>query len=85
MESEYELYFAFVSEQCPERVRRETLQDLVSIIMGSAICDAEEMECCRNSSVLLKGCHDHKVAPWREAGSQRIKGHVTCVDARELR
>eukprot|EP00581_Thalassiosira_minuscula_P014576 CAMPEP_0183712858 /NCGR_PEP_ID=MMETSP0737-20130205/7913_1 /TAXON_ID=385413 /ORGANISM="Thalassiosira miniscula, Strain CCMP1093" /LENGTH=378 /DNA_ID=CAMNT_0025941577 /DNA_START=170 /DNA_END=1303 /DNA_ORIENTATION=+ len=62
--AEYELYFSFVSENYPHRVNLETIEDGVDIMLFSAICDEKEMACCREKSVLLKGCHDHRIASW---------------------
>ena len=43
----------------------ERIKGGVDFMGGSAICDKEEMDCCHNKSVLLKGCHDHSVKAWR--------------------
>ncbi|KAL3783616.1 hypothetical protein ACHAW5_006437 [Stephanodiscus triporus] len=58
--SEYELYYAYVSEQYPERVRLETLIEGQNYMGSSSTCDAREMKCCYERGVLLKGCHDHR-------------------------
>jgi hypothetical protein len=58
--SEYELYYAYVSEQYPERVRLETLMDGKNYVGSSSSCDARETKCCEERGVLLKGCHDHR-------------------------
>ena len=63
--AEYELYFSFVSENYRQRVNIERIKSRVDFMGGSAICDKEEMDCCHNKSVLLKGCHDHSVKAWR--------------------
>jgi len=34
--------------------------------MNSAICDANEMKCCHEHNVLLKGCHDHRIKRYTE-------------------
>lgn len=59
--SEYELYYAFISERYPERVRLETLIEGQNYVGSSSMCDAREMKCCYERGVLLKGCHDHRV------------------------
>lgn len=64
--SEYELYFNYVREHYPQRLQLETVKQGRDIMLGSAICDEQEMECCREQSVVLKGCHDHRVSYWRE-------------------
>ena len=74
--SEYELYFNFVSEQFPERIQTETITQLKDVMLGSAICDEEEMECCREKNVLLKGCHDHRISNWRK--NPRDVGDMCC-------
>jgi hypothetical protein len=58
--AEYELYYAFMLNFYPERMH---IEHLISgkDWMNSAICDVEEMECCREKNVLLKGCHDHRI------------------------
>lgn len=58
--SEYELYFAYVSERYPERVRLETLKNGMNYVGSSSSCDATETKCCEERRVLLKGCHDHR-------------------------
>eukprot|EP00571_Detonula_confervacea_P001439 CAMPEP_0172323458 /NCGR_PEP_ID=MMETSP1058-20130122/48775_1 /TAXON_ID=83371 /ORGANISM="Detonula confervacea, Strain CCMP 353" /LENGTH=505 /DNA_ID=CAMNT_0013039455 /DNA_START=21 /DNA_END=1535 /DNA_ORIENTATION=+ len=63
--AEYELYYAFVSEQYTERVRLEPLRNGENYMASSAICDAKEMACCQEKGVLLKGCHDHRINSWR--------------------
>ena len=55
-----------MSEQFPERIQTETITQLKDVMLGSAICDADEMECCREKNVLLKGCHDHRISNWRK-------------------
>lgn len=68
--AEYELYYSFVSEHYPERVHLEVLTDAVDIVLGSAICDEEEMKCCRKQGVLLKGCHDHRLKKYNADSSE---------------
>jgi hypothetical protein len=64
--AEYELYFSFVSENYPLRIGLERLKDGRDYMGGSAICDEEEIRCCREKSVLLKGCHSHRVEGWKK-------------------
>ena len=59
--AEYELYYSFVTTNYAERVRVDTLTNTVDYMGGSAICSAEEMKCCEEQGVLLKGCHDHRI------------------------
>ncbi|KAL9178808.1 hypothetical protein ACHAXT_003939 [Thalassiosira profunda] len=65
--AEYELYFAFVSENYPQRVKVDVLTNLVDYMGSSAICTEEEMQCCERKGVLLKGCHDHRIQWWKDA------------------
>jgi hypothetical protein len=59
--AEYELYFSFISFHYPERVHLEPLVNGVNFMGGSSICTDDEMECCREKKVLLKGCHNHRI------------------------
>ena len=58
--AEYELYYSFVSAFYPERMHIKRLTPGKDW-MNSAICNEEEMKCCRENNVLLKGCHDHRI------------------------
>lgn len=58
--AEYELYFAFVASFYLERMQIDRLTPGKDW-MNSAVCDAREMQCCREKNVLLKGCHDHRI------------------------
>jgi hypothetical protein len=58
--SEYELYYAYVTEIYSERVRLETLMDGKNYVGSSSSCEARETKCCEERGVLLKGCHDHR-------------------------
>ena len=64
--AEYKLYSAFVRENYPQRIHFETLKNGVNFMGGSAICEKEEIKCCREKSVLLKGCHVHRISSWRK-------------------
>ena len=64
--AEYELYFAFAKARYPERIRVTPLTNGRDYMGSSAICDAEELACCRERGVLLKGCHDHRIALWQQ-------------------
>ena len=58
--AEYLLYYAFVLENYPERIRQIPMKSGVDV-MDSGVCEEEEMKCCRDKQVLLKGCHDHRL------------------------
>jgi len=74
--AEYELYHAFVSENYPERMHSETLIEGVNFMGGSAVCDAEEIECCREMGVVLKGCHNHRIREYNRDPTQT--GSICC-------
>ncbi|KAL7533391.1 hypothetical protein ACHAXR_007667 [Thalassiosira sp. AJA248-18] len=76
--AEYELYFAFVSENYPERVMVGTLTNNVDYMASSAICDKREMKCCEDRGVLLKGCHDHRIKEWEKYPI--MVGDMCCTD-----
>lgn len=69
--AEYELYFAFVSENYPDRVRLERLTNGENYMGSSAICNAREMKCCEEKGVLLKGCHDHRIKAFIDSKGSR--------------
>ncbi|EJK76024.1 hypothetical protein THAOC_02233 [Thalassiosira oceanica] len=74
--AEYELYFAFVSHNYPERVNVVSLTNEKDYMAGSAICSSEEMKCCEDRGVLLKGCHDHRILLWEE--DETLVGDMCC-------
>ena len=74
--AEYELYFAFASHNYPERVNVVPLINEKDYMAGSAICSSEEMKCCEDKGVLLKGCHDHRIRLWE--GDQTLVGDMCC-------
>ena len=74
--AEYELYHAFVSENYPERMHSETLIEGVNFMGASAVCDAEEIECCREMGVVLKGCHNHRIREYNRDPTQT--GSICC-------
>ena len=45
-------------------------------VMNSAICDREEMKCCEEKGVLMKGCHDHRIITYKKQMAER---KVACV------
>lgn len=63
--SEFELYFSFISNFYRERMTIEVLTPGKDW-MNSAVCNANEMKCCREHNVLLKGCHDHRIKRYTE-------------------
>eukprot|EP00986_Skeletonema_menzelii_P015077 scaffold11014_cov137-Skeletonema_menzelii.AAC.3 len=74
--SEYELYFSFISVHYPQRVHLESLENGVDMMLASAVCTADEMECCRKRGVLLKGCHDHRIDLMNNAKSNGQRVHA---------
>jgi len=74
--AEYELYFSFISFNYPDRVYLEQLVNGVNYMAGSAICTNDEMECCREKSVLLKGCHNHRIDALKEAKGRFQRKHA---------
>ena len=77
--AEYELYYAFVSTQYPDRVKVETLINGENYMGSSAICSANEMECCERKGVLLKGCHDHRIKIYEKDPKNPLnKGDMCC-------
>ena len=74
--AEYELYFAFVSHNYPERVNVVSLTNGKDYMAGSAICSSEEIKCCEDRGVLLKGCHDHRIQLWEE--DKTLVGDMCC-------
>ena len=75
--SEYELYYSFILYNYPERVHVETLVNGETIMMASAVCNANEMECCHSQGVLLKGCHDHRIEAVQKAKSENERKWAT--------
>lgn len=74
--AEYELYFAFVATNYPERVQVQPLVNGKDYMGASAVCTEEEMKCCRERGVLLKGCHDHRIR-WHEKNPAMV-GDMCC-------
>jgi hypothetical protein len=75
--SEYELYYSFISYNYPDRVQVETLVNGESIMIASAVCNVNEMECCHNQGVLLKGCHDHRIQAVQKAKNENERVWAT--------
>ena len=73
--AEYELYYSFVSEHYPSRMHIEHLISGVDWMNG-AVCDTEEMNCCHEKNVLLKGCHDHRIKMYQVDNSD--PGDMCC-------
>ncbi len=73
--AEYELYYSFLAEHYPERINVEVLKNN-DVMLASAICDAEEMQCCRHQNVLLKGCHDHRINEYKN--DKNMTGDMCC-------
>jgi hypothetical protein len=71
--SEYELYYSFISYNYPDRVHVETLVNGENIMIASAVCNVNEMECCHNQGVLLKGCHDHRIQAVQKAKHENAR------------
>ena len=65
--AEYEVYYSFISTNYPERVHLERLLNGVNYMGGSSVCTDDEMECCREKKVLLKGCHNHRIDAMKTA------------------
>ena len=63
--AEYLLYYAFVLENYPKRII--PMKSGVDI-MDSGVCNEEEMKCCSEKHVLLKGCHDNRIEKYRSSG-----------------
>lgn len=74
--AEYLLYFAFLENKYPERVRMVPMMPGVDV-MDSGVCDKEEMKCCEQRLVLLKGCHDHRVSAYMESNGTHT-GDMCC-------
>ena len=74
--SEFELYFTFLQSFYSDRmhINVERLTPGKDW-MNSGICDAREMKCCHDKNVLLKGCHDHRLAIFQQHGN---KGDMCC-------
>mmetsp|Transcript_8723 Transcript_8723/g.18637 ORF Transcript_8723/g.18637 Transcript_8723/m.18637 type:complete len:414 (+) Transcript_8723:85-1326(+) len=75
--AEYELYYSFLAEHYPERINVEVLKKS-DVMLASAICDAKEMQCCRDQNVLLKGCHDHRINEYKE--NKSLTGDICCLE-----
>jgi hypothetical protein len=78
--AEYRLYFAFVENNYPEIVRLIPAKPHVDV-MDSGLCSQEEMKCCEEKGVLLKGCHDHRVKLFIDSGGRDWlgKGDICCT------
>jgi hypothetical protein len=74
------LYFAFVENNYPEIVRLIPAKPHVDV-MDSGLCSQEEMKCCEEKGVLLKGCHDHRVKLFIDSGGRDWlgKGDICCT------
>ncbi|KAL7503033.1 hypothetical protein ACHAXN_002699, partial [Cyclotella atomus] len=75
--AEYLLYFAFLENRYPERITMVPLKWTVDV-MNSGVCDEEEMKCCEQREVLMKGCHDHRVEEYR-ASNGTVTGDMCCT------
>lgn len=74
--AEYLLYFAFLENKYNERITLVPLKIGVDV-MDSGVCEKEDMLCCEQREVLLKGCHDHRVGQYR-ASNGTITGDMCC-------